>query len=294
MTPLKNCTVSVFGLGLLGGSLAWKLSRDGAVKSVAGWSRNPETVRRAYDMGVIGRPCATAEECAALGDVLVLAVPIRSMEATSLKIRPAAAPGIRAVFDLASTKTEVGRKLAPLWGPCYAGFHPMAGKERGGLENADPALFDGAVCAVVPFENTGEEALSLAEELAEALGGRPLRTGAEEHDAATACISHFPVLVAASLALIAGEEMADHPLVGILAAGGFRDTTRVAGGLPELGADMASTNAEQIRRLAGKYRTILDTLLAASPEELEVLLARAARCRAAVLAGKDSGSGKRS
>jgi prephenate dehydrogenase len=215
------------------------------------------------------------------------------MEETGLRIRPAAASGLRAVFDLASTKTEVGRKLAPLWGSCYAGFHPMAGKERGGLENADPDLFDGAVCAVVPFENTGEEALSLAEELAEALGGRPLRAGAEEHDAAAACISHFPVLVAASLALLAGEEMELHPLVPLLAAGGFRDTTRVAGGLPQLGADMASTNGEQIRRLAGKYRAILDTLLAASPEELEALLARAARCRETVLAGKDTGSRKR-
>lgn len=293
MRRLKNCTVSVFGLGLLGGSLAWKLSLDGVAKCVAGWSRNPETVRRAHGKGIIGRPCETAEECAALGDVLILAVPIRSMEETALRIRPAAGPGVKAVFDLASTKTEVGRKLAPLWGACYAGFHPMAGKERGGLENADPALFNGAVCAVVPFENTGEEALSLAEELAEALGGRPLRTGAEEHDAAAACISHFPVLVAASLALLAGEEMELHPLVPLLAAGGFRDTTRVAGGLPELGADMAGTNGEQIRRLAAKYRTILDTLLAASPEELEALLARAARCREAVLAGKDSGGGKR-
>jgi len=169
----------------------------------------------------------------------------------------------------------------------------MAGKERGGLENADPDLFQGAVCAVVPFENTGEEALGLAEELAEALGGRPLRTGAEEHDAAAACISHFPVLVAASLALLAGEETELHPLVPLLAAGGFRDTTRVAGGLPELGADMASTNGEQIRRLAGKFRTILDTLLASSPEELEALLVRAARCREATLAGKGTGSGIR-
>lgn len=293
MRRLKNCTVSVFGLGLLGGSLAWKLSLDGVAKCVAGWSRNPETVRRAHGKGIIGRPCETAEECAALGDVLILAVPIRSMEETALRIRSAAGPGVKAVFDLASTKTEVGRKLAPLWGACYAGFHPMAGKERGGLENADPALFNEAVCAVVPFENTGEEALRLAEELAEALGGRPLRTGAEEHDAAAACISHFPVLVAASLALLAGEEMELHPLVPLLAAGGFRDTTRVAGGLPELGADMAGTNGEQIRRLAAKYRTILDTLLAASPEELEALLARAARCREAVLAGKDSGGGKR-
>ncbi|MDD3516293.1 MAG: prephenate dehydrogenase/arogenate dehydrogenase family protein, partial [Synergistaceae bacterium] len=93
--------------------------------------------------------------------------------------------------------------------------------------------------------------------------------------------------------LLAGEETELHPLVPLLAAGGFRDTTRVAGGLPELGADMASTNGEQIRRLAGKFRTILDTLLASSPEELEALLVRAARCREATLAGKGTGSGIR-
>lgn len=106
---LKNCTISVFGLGLIGGSLAWKLRRDGLVQDVAGWSRNPETVRRAMEAGMIGRGCVSAEECAALGDVLVLAVPIRSMEEVSLKIRSAARPDVRAVLTLRARKqTWVG------------------------------------------------------------------------------------------------------------------------------------------------------------------------------------------
>ena len=262
---LKNCTISVFGLGLIGGSLAWKLRRDGLVQDVAGWSRNPETVRRAMEAGMIGRGCVSAEECAALGDVLVLAVPIRSMEEVSLKIRSAARPDVRAVFDLASTKTDVGRKLAPIWGRCYAGFHPMAGKERGGLENADPDLFSEAVCAVVPFETTDPSVTALAEELAEALGGRALPTDAAVHDAAAGCVSHLPVLLAASLALLAGRELEKNPLVPLLAAGGFRDTTRVAGGPPWLGADMTVTNGEQVKRLAREYKAILDGLLGATP-----------------------------
>ena len=290
---LKNCTISVFGLGLIGGSLAWKLRRDGLVQDVAGWSRNPETVRRAMEAGMIGRGCVSAEECAALGDVLVLAAPIRSMEEVCLKIRSAARPDVRAVFDLASTKTDVGRKLAPIWGRCYAGFHPMAGKERGGLENADPDLFSEAVCAVVPFETTDPSVTALAEELAEALGGRALPTDAAVHAAAAGCVSHLPVLLAASLALLAGRELEKNPLVPLLAAGGFRDTTRVAGGPPWLGADMTVTNGEQVKRLAREYKAILDGLLGATPGELEALLEQASAVRERMFAGKKRWAGEK-
>jgi len=245
------------------------------------------------EAGMIGRGCVSAEECAALGDVLVLAVPIRSMEEVSLKIRSAARPDVRAVFDLASTKTDVGRKLAPIWGRCYAGFHPMAGKERGGLENADPDLFSEAVCAVVPFETTDPSVTALAEELAEALGGRALPTDAAVHDAAAGCVSHLPVLLAASLALLAGRELEKNPLVPLLAAGGFRDTTRVAGGPPWLGADMAVTNGEQVKRLAGEYRAILDRLLLATPGELEALLGQASAFREEMFAGKKRWTGEK-
>ncbi len=289
---LKNCTVSVFGLGLLGASLAWKLASEGVVKEVAGWSRNPETVLRAAREGMITRPCASAEECAACGDVLILAVPIRSMEETSLRIVSSVRPEACALFDLASTKTEVGRSLAAVWGERYAGFHPMAGKERGGLENADPGLFLDSVCAIVPFPDTRPEVLELATELAAALGGRAVRTDAAEHDAVTACISHLPVLLAASLSLLAEKERASHPLLPLLAAGGFRDTTRVAGGPAWLGADMASTNGEQIRRLAGEFKSILDDLLAASPEELESALSKASSAREAIFAAKRTGEDK--
>ncbi|HOO88017.1 MAG TPA: prephenate dehydrogenase/arogenate dehydrogenase family protein, partial [Synergistales bacterium] len=135
MKKLKECTVSVFGLGLLGASLAWKLTSGGSVQGVAGWSRTRETVQRALDAGMITHACDSAEECAALGDMLILAVPIRSMEETSKSIAGAVRPDALAVFDLASTKTEVGRSLSSIWGPRYAGFHPMAGKEKGGIGN---------------------------------------------------------------------------------------------------------------------------------------------------------------
>ena len=282
---LKDCTVSIFGLGLLGASLGWKLSMDGSVRSVAGWSRNPETVRAAAGRGIISLRCRTAEECASLGDILIFAVPIRAMEETGRKIYPHARPG-SVLFDLSSTKKEVGGILGGLWKENYCGFHPMAGKERAGLENADPDLFVGSVCALVPFLRTAPEVISLGEELAAALGGRPLRIGPEEHDAITACVSHFPLILAASLALLAEKEREKYPLLPMLAAGGFRDTTRVAGGPPELGADMVQTNGEEIRRLAKEFGEILEGILATSPEEAEELLERGKKARESILSAK--------
>lgn len=283
--PLKDCVVSVFGLGLLGGSLAWRLSLSGAVKGVAGWSRRPETVRFAREKGIVTMGCASAEECAALGDVLILAVPMRSMEELSRKISPAAKKDLGAVFDLGSAKAEIGRKLAPLWGPPYAGFHPMAGKETGGLENADPHLFAGATCVVVPFEKTAPEALILARELALVLGGRPVEMSAPDHDAAAAAISHLPLFAASALALLAGREAKKNPMVSLMAAGGFRDTTRVAAGPPWLGADMAAQNREEIKRRAEELAGILLQMANAPAGELEAMLTEAAASRGAVMGG---------
>ena len=284
-TRLKDCTVSVFGLGLLGASLAQRLTQDGSVRAVAGWSRNPHTVRQAAERGMISIPCTTAEECASLGDILVFAVPIRGMEETS---RRALGCGGRkkAVFDLSSTKQEIGTLLSANWGEVYCGFHPMAGKEQGGIVSADPELFRGSVCALVPFPQTAPEAISLGEDLAAALGGTSLLLGPEEHDAITACVSHFPLLLAASLALLAEKESSLHPLLPLLAAGGFRDTTRVAGGPPWLGADMVQTNGGEIRRLAKKFQEILDGLLTASPQQLEGLLERGKKAREFILSAK--------
>lgn len=284
-TALKDCTVSVFGLGLLGASLASRLTLDGSVRGVAGWSRRPETVRIAAERGIISTPCRTAEECASLGDILIFAVPIRAMEETSCSVLRCSGEK-KAVFDLSSTKKQIGTLLSAQWGEVYCGFHPMAGKERAGIENADPDLFLGSLCALVPFPGTAPEVISLGEELAAALGGTPLLLGPEEHDAITACVSHFPLLLAASLALLAEKERGQHPLLPLLAAGGFRDTTRVAGGPPELGADMLQTNGEEIRRLAKGFSEILEGILSASPEEVEELLERGKKARESILFAK--------
>ena len=163
----------------------------------------------------------------------------------------------------------------------------MAGKERGGLENASPDLFLGSVCAVVPFPATRPEVASLAGELALALGGRPLKIDADEHDSAAACISHLPLVISAALSLLAGDEMENHPSLPALSAGGFRDTTRIAAGPAWLGADMVAGNGLQVRRLAEEFKRILDDLLSSPVAELESRLAAAAAARERILSLKE-------
>ena len=289
MKSLEESVVSVLGLGLLGGSLAWRLASKSAARGVAGWSRNPATVEAAAARGMITRACASAEECASLGDVIVLAVPVRSMLELSRSIVKSARRDA-AVFDLGSTKREIGASLTTLWGDRYAGFHPMAGREKGGLENADPDLFVDAVCAVVPFPAVRPEFLTLARGLAEALGGRPFLVDPEEHDAAAGCVSHLPVLLSAALSLLAGRELENNPAVAMLAAGGFRDCTRVAAGPAWLGADMVTGNYEQLRRLAEDFKKILGELLSAAPAELESRLSEAGANREALLQAKEERS----
>lgn len=286
MKKLRELVVSVFGLGLLGASLAWRLTSTGKAGEVAGWSRNPATLEAAFRRGIITRACDSAEECASLGDVIVLAVPVRAMEELSLRIVRSVRP-TTAVFDLGSTKSEIGATLSSIWGGRYAGFHPMAGKERGGLENAFPDLFLGSVCAVVPFTGTYPGVTALAEELALALGGCPLLIDADEHDAAVACISHLPLVISAALSLLAGGEMGKYPSLAALSAGGFRDTTRVAAGPAWLGADMVSGNGSQVRRLAEEFKRLLDELLSSDSEKLESRLSDAAAARDRVMSAKE-------
>ena len=122
------------------------------------------------------------------------------------------------------------------------GGHPMCGKERGGLEQADPQLYRNAPFVLTPTRRTTPEALALATALALAVGARPCVVEAERHDAAVAAISHVPFLLAVAGIMAAAEQAADDPLPWQLAAGGFRDTTRVAAGEVPVMRDTLLTN----------------------------------------------------
>lgn len=199
-----------------------------------------------------------------------------------------ASPGT-ILTDACSSKGEVVRAMNGLPATLRAvGGHPMAGKEVAGIDAADASLFEGATWVLSKTARAEKQAGEVCEHLARLCGADPLWVDAEEHDRAVASISHLPLLSAAALVLAAEE--ADSELVWRLAASGFRDTTRLAAGEPEMGADLALTNSVAVEAAYKLFAAQLGTLVDAAGHDdkarLRDLLAKAAARRQAMFGGE--------
>ncbi|MCU1670674.1 MAG: Prephenate dehydrogenase [Blastococcus sp.] len=219
--------VAVVGLGQLGGSLAAALV--GAGRQVSGWDVDPAARAAAESRGVQ----ITRE----LSGVVVLAVPLPAMTTAldGLTVDPDAT-----VTDLGSVKTSVLRTVGAAYGSRFVGGHPMCGTERSGHTAVDPDLFTGARWAVCLEPDTDLRRWLRVAEVALAVGAEVVPVTAAEHDAAVAAVSQVPHLLAAALAAAAGDA---GPLALSLAAGSFRDGTRVAGSDPDFVTAMVEGNS---------------------------------------------------
>ncbi|MGI8696237.1 MAG: prephenate dehydrogenase, partial [Mycobacteriales bacterium] len=233
-------TVAVVGLGLIGGSLLRALS---TVDSV-GYDVDPATRAAAAAAG--HRIAPTAQSAAAGADVVVVATPLPAVAAVFGQLAAALGPAA-VVTDVASVKVparSLARSLLPVHR--YVGGHPMAGTHQSGWSTGDPRLLQNAGWALCLDEETDLAAWSSVAVLVIGLGARVVPLTSAEHDAAVAKVSHLPHLLAAVLA--AG--VADDPIALALAAGSFRDGTRVAATRPELTAAMCEANAAALRPVA--------------------------------------------
>lgn len=245
--------VAVLGLGLMGGSLGIALREKGLAASIAGYDATPGTAERAIARGAITDAYSSPIEAVAGADIVVLATPVLAEHELFTAIAPALAPAA-IVTDLGSTKRQVvewARELLP--GPSrFVGGHPMAGSERSGIAAASAGLFQGAVWCLTPAPETDADAIRLVSELARELGASPLVLDAAEHDELVAGASHLPLLAAAALVRTAAAS-ADWERLRSLAAGGFRDTTRVASGDVRMARDICLTNRDAIARWLDRY-----------------------------------------
>jgi prephenate dehydrogenase len=239
--------VAVIGLGLIGGSLLQALAARG--HRVVGFDADPATratARTAAARAATGKRwqvAGTVRDAVAGTDLVVLAVPLPALSAVLTEL--ADYDGL--VTDVTSVKSPV-RDLAEqhLRLGSFVGGHPMAGKETSGFAAADPNLFAGCawVLCLEPHATGLPDWLLLAE-LVTSLGARVVPVTAAEHDTAVAAVSHVPHLLAAALAL----QIPDNPLAATLAAGSFRDGSRVAATRAELIAAMCGGNAAAVRRV---------------------------------------------
>ena len=234
--------VGVVGLGQLGGSLAAALAAAG--RPVAGWDVDPAARSAAAARGV--------EITQEFSGVVVVAVPLPAMAEAldGLSVDPDAT-----ITDLGSVKQPVLASLGGRYGRRFVGGHPMCGTERSGHEAVDRALFAGARWAVCLDEGTELPRWLRVAEIALAVGAEVVPVTSAEHDAAVAAVSHVPHLLAAALAAAAGEA---GPLALALAAGSFRDGTRVIASDPAFVTAMVEGNAGPVAAALDRVRAQLE------------------------------------
>jgi len=266
--PIKRA--NVLGLGLIGGSLCAALTRRGW--TVSGEDRDQSRSQLALSKQLIASigldPSAV---------ITFVSVPVNSIPD---EVRRALASTKGVVTDVGSVKSVVASEISS---ERFVGGHPMAGSELEGLDGADPDLFEGAVWVLTPTQETADPAFSLVAEVVNELGAEVVGLDPSRHDALVAIVSHVPHLTAATLMTLASEKSSEHVALLRLAAGGFRDMTRIASGHPAIWLDICADNKEAIVRELGALIEGLEGMrqAVASGDRVELLrrlsLAREAR-----------------
>jgi prephenate dehydrogenase len=280
---------AIVGVGLIGGSLGLRWRQAGVVGRVVGYSRTPEHLRRAVELGAVDEGAPDLAAAVREADLVVLGVPVLAAVRLAPELARLVRPGAL-LTDVGSTKGAVAQAMRqalaartdPGPAPVFVGGHPMAGAERTGVEAADPYLFEQAVWVLCPEPGTPAWAWDTLVRLVEATGAHPLRMDPEAHDERVAHVSHLPQLVAVALAEAAGA--ADEALGGVLglAGGGFRDTTRIASSPPDFWLDVLDTNRARVLASVERFQAVLDALReAVAAGDREALAEHFARARIA-------------
>ncbi len=233
---------ALIGTGLIGGSIGLALREKKMVKIITCYDRDPEAAAEAVALSAADRVVKSAAEAVKDADLIILAVPVLSTLDILKEILPEVKDGAL-ITDVGSTKGSIMatvEKLLPQ-SVSYIGGHPMAGSEESGIRGADPALLENAIYVLTPGPGTPENVIKKFTDLIEGTGAQPLILDPLAHDRMVAMVSHLPHISAAALVQsVAGA--GDIELIRTLAAGGFRDSTRIALGNPEVWRDICVSN----------------------------------------------------
>jgi len=245
---------ALIGVGLLGGSLGLALQRRQLSERVVGYVRREASVEACREHGVVHE--ATLDLAAAVedADLVVFCTPLAQMRSLAGQVGPHLKAGAL-VTDVGSVKAPVVQEVTPIIesaGGCFIGSHPMAGSEQSGPAAAVEDLYENAVCVLTPTARTPADRLEQLEALWSGVGARTLRLAPEVHDNLTSRCSHLPHIVAAGLANYILSP-AHPPEQAELCATGFRDTTRVASGSPEMWRDIVMMNRKHLLRVIGVF-----------------------------------------
>lgn len=273
----------IIGLGLIGGSLGMALKRA-KVKDleIIGVDRERDPAVKAQRRGAIDRWERPSDKLFADANLVIVATPILAMREVFESIAGALPAGC-VVTDTASTKAHVMRWAEELLPSRvnFVGGHPMAGKERLGIEGAEASLFNGSTYCIVPSASASQGAVETVVGLAQTVGSTPYFVEAEEHDIMVAGISHLPLVMASALVAVATRSPSWREM-GRLASSGFRDTSRLASSDVALSTGISATNQTGLIRWINGYIEVLQEYrdrLAQDPEAMEASFTEAWEAR---------------
>ncbi|MDC4227544.1 MAG: prephenate dehydrogenase/arogenate dehydrogenase family protein [Candidatus Manganitrophus sp.] len=251
--------MTIIGVGLIGGSLGLISKRKKIVESVVGYGKKRGSLQKATAMGVIDRYVLTLPKAVEGADMVVLATPVGTFERICQAIAPHLKEGA-IVTDVGSVKGAWVARMESLM-PRHAFFvggHPIAGREKSGVEAATADLFQGSRCILTPTAQTDPKALKKVAALWEKAGARVSEMNPSDHDQILAAVSHLPHLVAYVL-----METLTHPKIEKknpvqFSAGGLRDFTRIAASSPEMWRDIFLLNRDAVVEMVDLYQESLE------------------------------------
>jgi len=251
--------LAIVGVGLLGGSVAKAARLGGLARRIVGIGRDAGRLRPALDDGTLDLAVTDLDAGVREADFILLAAPVLTIEGLLERVWRAAPDGAL-ITDVGSTKRNIVRaaeRFAATRSLSFVGSHPLAGSEQAGYRVARADLFRGATVVVTPTEATELGALKKTTEFWEALGARVSSLDPETHDRTVAAISHLPHLIAC--ALVDGAARVE-PSALELAARGFRDTTRIAAGDPDMWTEIFLANRDALSATVEAFREALADL----------------------------------
>ena len=259
----------IVGTGLIGGSIGLGLRRRGW--RVTGRDLDPQRQQRALELGALDQIGTDPD-----ARITFVATPVGAVAEVALEAL--GQPGV--VTDVAGIK---GPLMAKVDHPRFVGGHPMAGSEQRGVDGSDPEMFEGATWVLTPATNTDPVAFATVRSAVTALGANVVELPAARHDALVALVSHVPHLTAATLMNLAADTAVEHATLLRLAAGGFRDMTRIAAGEPAIWPDVCVDNRNGILdvldRLLDALGTVRQAVAAGDRQQLLGALERAREAR---------------
>ncbi|MGC9397124.1 MAG: prephenate dehydrogenase [Anaerolineae bacterium] len=259
MKSFSDCSVAVVGLGLMGASLSGALR--GKCARVIGVARRAEVNQTARARGFVDEGTTDLLAGVRDADVVVLSTPVRVIVQQLAEIALHLRPGC-VVMDLGSTKKEIVAAMDRLLPESIQplGAHPMCGKETSGIEVAEVTLYQEHTFILTPLARTSSETVALGVALAEAVGAKPLVLDADRQDYLVGTVSHLPYLLACALVATADATTSKDPAVWKIVAGGFRDTSRVAGSDVQMMLDILMTNKDHVLKAIQSFEAQLQSL----------------------------------